>query len=186
MFALGRERTLEQDPAFALRILVDIAIRALSPAVNDPTTAVQVLDYIEDLLLHLARRWPDGDGEFRDAQGRCLVLIPVRRWEQYLELATTEIRQYGAASIQVLRRLRATLEELAAEIPPQHRQAVERELGKLDLTVTTNFPTEVDRPLADASDRQGIGGPHARAVGSGTSAPTDDDGRGQPSAVSMT
>jgi len=78
------------------------------------------------------------------------------------------------------------LEELAAEIPPQHRQAVERELGKLDLTVTTNFPTEVDRPLADASDRQGIGGPHARAVGSGTSAPTDDDGRGQPSAVSMT
>ena len=47
MFALGRERTLEQDPAFALRILVDIAIRALSPAVNDPTTAVQVLDYIE-------------------------------------------------------------------------------------------------------------------------------------------
>jgi len=186
MFALGRERTLEQDPAFALRILVDIAIRALSPAVNDPTTAVQVLDYIEDLLLHLARRWPDGNGEFRDAQGRCLVLIPVRRWEQYLELATTEIRQYGAASIQVLRRLRATLEELAAEIPPQHRQAVERELGKLDLTVTTNFPTEVDRPLADASDRQGIGGPRARAIDSGTSAPTDDDGRGQPSAVSMT
>ena len=110
----------------------------------------------------------------------------MRRWEQYLELATTEIRQYGAASIQVLRRLRATLEELAAEIPPQHRQAVERELGKLDLTVTTNFPTEVDRPLADASDRQGIGGPHARAVDSGTTAPTDDDGRGQPSAVSMT
>jgi len=66
MFALGRERTLEQDLAFALRILVDIAVRALSPAVNDPTTAVQVLDDIEDVLLHLARRWPDGHGEFRD------------------------------------------------------------------------------------------------------------------------
>src|SRR5690349_16663720 len=82
MFALGRERTLEQDLAFALRILVDIAVRALSPAVNDPTTAVQVLDDIEDVLLHLARRWPDGHGEFRDALGRCLVVIPVRRWEQ--------------------------------------------------------------------------------------------------------
>jgi uncharacterized membrane protein len=55
MFALGRERTIEQDPAFALRILVDIAIRALSPAVNDPTTAVQVLNYIEDLLLVIGR-----------------------------------------------------------------------------------------------------------------------------------
>ena len=47
LFALGQERTIEQDPAFALRILVDIAIKALSPAINDPTTAVQVLDHIE-------------------------------------------------------------------------------------------------------------------------------------------
>ncbi len=50
MVALGVERTIEQDPAFAVRIMVDIAIRALSPAVNDPTTAVQVLDHLEDLL----------------------------------------------------------------------------------------------------------------------------------------
>jgi uncharacterized membrane protein len=163
MFALGRERTLEQDPAFALRILVDIAIRALSPAVNDPTTAVQVLDYIEELLLDLARRWHAGHGELRDAQGRCLVVIPVRSWEQYLELATTEIRGYGATSVQVLRRLRATLEELAADVPAQHRASVERELRKLDLTVTTTFPTEVDRPMAGASDRQGLGGFRSQA-----------------------
>ena len=50
LVALGVERTIEQDPAFAVRIMVDIAIRALSPAVNDPTTAVQVLDHLEDLL----------------------------------------------------------------------------------------------------------------------------------------
>ncbi|WCB95187.1 hypothetical protein DSM104299_03930 [Baekduia alba] len=49
LFALGQERTIEQDPAFALRIIVDIAIRALSPAVNDPTTAVQLLDHVEAL-----------------------------------------------------------------------------------------------------------------------------------------
>ncbi len=54
-FALGRERTIEQDPAFAMRILVDIAIKALSPAINDPTTAVQVLDHVEALLGDLAR-----------------------------------------------------------------------------------------------------------------------------------
>jgi hypothetical protein len=69
MFALGRERTIEQDPAFALRILVDIAIRALSPAVNDPTTAVQVLDYIEDLLVVIGRRDLGGRGRLRDANG---------------------------------------------------------------------------------------------------------------------
>jgi uncharacterized membrane protein len=50
LFALGQERTIEQDPAFALRVIVDIAIRALSPAVNDPTTAVQLLDHVEALL----------------------------------------------------------------------------------------------------------------------------------------
>jgi uncharacterized membrane protein len=68
MFALGRERTIEQDPAFALRILVDIAIRALSPAVNDPTTAVQVLDYIEDLLLVIGRRELGGQAGYTTAR----------------------------------------------------------------------------------------------------------------------
>jgi hypothetical protein len=78
MFVLSQERTIEQDPAFALRILVDIAIRALSPAVNDPTTAVQVLDYIEDLLLAIGRRRVPGCGEFHDAGGRLRVLVPAR------------------------------------------------------------------------------------------------------------
>jgi uncharacterized membrane protein len=131
MFVLGRERTIEQDPAFALRVLVDIAIRALSPAVNDPTTAVQVLDYIEDLLLVIGRRELGGRGELRDADGRTLVVVPVRRWEDFLELGVTEIRQYGATSVQVPRRLRALLEELRAGVRPEHRGAVDAELYKL-------------------------------------------------------
>ena len=53
---LGEERTFEQDPKYAIRLLVDIAIKALSPAINDPTTAVQALDQIEDLLLRLGQR----------------------------------------------------------------------------------------------------------------------------------
>jgi uncharacterized membrane protein len=53
---IGGERTFEQDPKYAIRILVDIAIKALLPAINDPTTAVQALDQIEDLLLRLGRR----------------------------------------------------------------------------------------------------------------------------------
>ena len=159
MFALGRERTIEQDPAFALRILVDIAIRALSPAVNDPTTAVQVLDYIEDLLLEIGRREPLGHAVLRDGHGRARVVIPVRRWEQYLDLGVTEIRQYGATSVQVARRLRALLEELRGGVAPPHRAAVETALCRLEASVTASFAADDDRSMAGASDRQGIGGP---------------------------
>jgi uncharacterized membrane protein len=161
MFALGRERTIEQDPAFALRILVDIAIRALSPAVNDPTTAVQVLDYIEDLLLVIGRHALPGRRELRDAGGRTRALMPARRWEQYLELGLTEVRQYGATSVQVGRRLRAALEGLRAAVRPEHRGAVEAELRKLEASVAASFREGVDQALAAATDRQGIGGPGA-------------------------
>jgi uncharacterized membrane protein len=166
MFALGRERTIEQDPAFALRILVDIAIRALSPAVNDPTTAVQVLDYIEDLLLVIGRREAHGHGVLRDREGRPRVVVPVRRWEQYLGLGVTEIRQYGAPSVQVSRRLRAMLEELRSGVLPDRRAAVEAELYKLEASVRAGFADSDDRSLAGESDRQGIGGPARPRPGS--------------------
>jgi uncharacterized membrane protein len=165
MFVLGRERTIEQDPAFALRVLVDIAIRALSPAVNDPTTAVQVLDYIEDLLLVIGRRELGGRGELCDADGRTLVVVPVRRWEDFLELGVTEIRQYGATSVQVPRRLRALLEELRAGVRPEHRGAVDAELHKLEASIAEGFPAGADRALAGASDRQGLGGPAPTRAG---------------------
>ena len=84
MVALGEERTIEQDTAFALRILVDIAIRALSPAVNDPTTAVQVLGALEDLLLLIGESDLEGRGTLRDAQGDPRVLIAARRWDDLL------------------------------------------------------------------------------------------------------
>jgi uncharacterized membrane protein len=158
MLVLGRERTIEQDPAFALRILVDIAIRALSPAVNDPTTAVQVLDYIEDLLLVIGRRELGGRGELRDGEGRTRVVIPVRRWEEFLELGVTEIRVYGATSVQVARRLRALLEGLRAGVRPEHRGAVDDELCRLEASVADSFPA-ADQAFAGTSDRQGIGGP---------------------------
>lgn len=161
MVALGGERTIEQDPAFALRVLVDIAIRALSPAVNDPTTAVQVLDYIGDLLLAIGTRRLWGCGEIRDADGQLRLLVPVRRWEEFLELGVTEIRRYGASAVQVIRRLRAVLEELWQAVPPERRGAVEAELRKLDEVVDDNFRAGADLAFASASDRQGIGGPPA-------------------------
>jgi uncharacterized membrane protein len=158
MVAIGHERTIDQDPAFALRIMVDIAIRALSPAVNDPTTATQMLNHIGVLLHALGRRESLGNGVLEGADGEIRLALPSRRWDDYLELSITEIRQYGATSLQVCRRLRAVLLDLAAEVLPDYQPAVLRELFLLDRTVDAAFPDDDDRRQARVADRQGIGG----------------------------
>jgi uncharacterized membrane protein len=164
MVALGVERTIEQDPAFAVRIMVDIAIRALSPAVNDPTTAVQVLDHLEDLLRLVGQTdLSDHGAPVAERMERGLV-IPVRRWDDYLTLSVTEIREYGDTSIQVVRRLRAMLEELSDAVLPERREAVLKELARLDDAVSARWGRTVDLDLAGVSDRQGVGGPSARVA----------------------
>jgi len=161
MVALGVERTIEQDPAFAVRIMVDIAVRALSPAVNDPTTAVQVLDHLEDLL-RLVGQTDLSDRAQPLAEMDSGLVIPVRRWADYLTLSVTEIREYGDTSIQVVRRLRAMLEELAEAVLPERRDEVLRELRRLDDAVAAKWSATVDLDLAGLADRQGIGGPSVR------------------------
>jgi uncharacterized membrane protein len=159
MVALGVERTIEQDPAFGLRIMVDIAVKALSAAINDPTTAVQALDHIANVLRLLGSTPLHGSFTFRDSGGTPRLLMPGRTWEDYLTLALTEIREYGAQSIQVTRRLRAMLEDLQQSVRPEYRAAVDAEITKLDATVATGFAGSVDKDQAQARDAQGIGGP---------------------------
>jgi hypothetical protein len=120
---MARERTFEQDPKYPLRLLVDIAIKALSPAINDPTTAVQAIDQIEDLLRRLGRRTLDA-GCVMDEQGDLRMIFPTPTWEDYLTLAFDEIRQYGASSVQVMRRLRSALLGLADSVTEAERKAV--------------------------------------------------------------
>jgi len=158
LVALGLERTIEQDPAFALRIMVDVASKALSPAINDPTTAVQALDYLGDSLRVIGQAdlsppsWHVGAAKHG-------VLIPVRRWEDFLALAITEIREFGSTSIQVLRRVRAVLEKLLQEVRPEHRDAVKAQIARLDATVAAGFADSIDLDWAGIADRQGMGGP---------------------------
>jgi uncharacterized membrane protein len=161
MIALGVERTIEQDPAFAVRIMVDIAIRALSPAVNDPTTAVQVLDHLEDLL-RLVGQTDLSDEATPLGEMDAGLVVPVRRWGDYLALSVTEIREYGGASIQVVRRLRAMLDELSLSVLPERRGQVLREIERLEGAVATTWGATVDVDLAGRPDRQGIGGPSGR------------------------
>ncbi|MFF7178596.1 DUF2254 family protein [Streptomyces sp. NPDC008121] len=158
LVALGAERTIEQDPAFALRILVDIAIRALSPAVNDPTTAVQVVNYIESFLHTVGGARLPGRYVIADRDGRARLVLPGRDWENYLQLAVCEIRDYGASSVQICRRLLAMLEDLLDTLPPSQHPAVHAELSLLRESIERAFPDAARRSLAGDADRQGIGG----------------------------
>ncbi len=158
--ALGIERTIDQDPAFAIRILVDVAIRALSPAVNDPTTAVQVIGHLEDTLGLIGRTAGlDGRWEYRDDQGKLRLVMPAHRFEDYLSLGVTEIRIYGSSSIQVMRRLRAALSALELSVLPEYTAAVAAEFERLESTAAGAFGDTPDAARSLQSDRQGIGGP---------------------------
>jgi Predicted membrane protein (DUF2254) len=108
--------------------MADIAVKALSAAINDPTTAVQALDYLGNVLRLLGSTPLHGPLVFRDQQGTPRLFMPGRTWEDYLTLAVTEIREYGSTSIQVMRRMRALLEDLQESGHPDNRPAVDAEI----------------------------------------------------------
>ena len=157
-FALGDERTFEQDPKYAIRLLVDIAIKALSPAVNDPTTAVQALDQIEDLLLLLGRRRLE-IGAIRSGDGALRLAIPYPTWDDFLILAFDEIRHYGASSVQVMRRMKALVADLIAALPPERHESLRHFQGRLDATIAKSFDDAEEKLEASVADRQGLGTP---------------------------
>ena len=157
-FAIGRERTIDQDPAFGLRIVVDIAIRALSPAVNDPTTAVQMIDQVEAFVEVVARTEVDNRYALPGLDGAVRVVIPGRGWAEYLQLAVTEIRDYGATSTQVCRRLRALLDGLLATVPPDRQRRRTRRAVPARCGGGGGVPRSRRPRAGRGSDRQGIGG----------------------------
>lgn len=153
--ALGPERTLNQDLAYGFRMLVDIAERSLSDAF-DPTTAVQAIDRLHDCLRQLARR-PFPSPEYRDGNGSIRLYVSHMTWEGYVRLAFDEIRQTGANSVQVTRRLKAALDDLLTVAPADRRAPLERQLDLLDAAVAANDWPEAERSDGLESDTQGIG-----------------------------
>jgi uncharacterized membrane protein len=151
------ERTIAQDPAFAIRAIVDVALRALSPAVNDPTTAVQALDGLDVVLHDLAPRDLDRRS-FTDEDGRLRFTYPNPGWRELLDLSLTEIRLYGTSSPQIARRMRALLLGLTDQTPEQRHDAVTEQLARLDRAVAAAYPDPVERAHAEVPDHLGIGG----------------------------
>ena len=124
---LDEERIPDEDPGFGLRQLVDIALRALSPGVNDPTTAVQVLDQLHDLLRRLATRPLPGQVRI-DRAGRCVVLVPAPGLAEYLDLAVTEIGRWGGEDDRIRARVLALLRDVHSAARSEHRDALARQI----------------------------------------------------------
>ncbi|WP_257461774.1 DUF2254 domain-containing protein [Archangium lipolyticum] len=157
-FSIGPERTLQQDTAFGFRQLVDIAEKALSPGINDPTTAVQAIDQLHDLLRRMVRRrFPSPVRGDEDGTPR--LFCPRPDWNAYVRLAVDEVREYGEGSIQIARRLRFLLVDLLRVAPDFRRDELERQLALLDASVGRAFVDEREAELARRASPQGHG-PH--------------------------
>ena len=155
--AFGSERTLEQDPTFAFRIVVDIALRALSPAINDPTTAVLAIDQLHRLLRMVGTRHLRTD-EILDKSGQLRVIFRTPNWEDFVHLAFSEIRSCGSNNLQIVRRLRAMIDNLIQTLPVQCHPPLQQELSLLDREITRNFVYPEELALARIADSQGLGG----------------------------
>jgi len=153
---LGPERDMEKDPAFGLRIIVDIAIKALSPAINDPTTAVLAIDQLHHLLHLLGTRQLD-TGVVRDSSGEVRLMYRTPCWEDFVTLAVTEIRLCGAQSPQVTRRLKVMFEQLVQFVPVERSVVLRKEMTLLQRTIENGFVDHEDRILAGLGDLQGLG-----------------------------
>jgi uncharacterized membrane protein len=155
--AFGRERTLEQDSTFAFRIIVDVAIKALSPAINDPTTAVIAIDQLQGLLHTVGMRDLRNEWIF-DSQGRPRVVLRTPNWNDFVQLTFSEIRQYGAGNFQVARRVRAMIENVVQGLPEPRTAALCRERDLFDRTTEKLYALPEDLALARIPDSQGVGG----------------------------
>jgi len=153
----GSERTLEQDPLFAFRILVDIAIKALSAAINDPTTAVLAIDQLQRLLSSAGRRSLRADS-ILGPTGTLRVIFRAPDWDDFVHLAFAEIRLYGASNFQIARRLRAMIINLANTLPAERHAALHQEFDILDRMLEKLYLLPEDLALARIPDSQGLGG----------------------------
>ncbi len=139
---------MDEDVGFGLRQLVDIAERALSPGINDPTTAVQVIDQLHDLLRRLVTR-PLLPRQCVDSSGALAVHVPQPALADLIGLAVDEIAHWGADVDRVQRRLGVMLRDLHAAALPLHRETVEQALELFSGGGATRHPGPIPEPTDD-------------------------------------
>lgn len=150
----GETHSPDVSPAAAVQAIVDVALKALSPAVNDPSRAVQAIDHLEDLLMLLANQIPaEAERESTGNTGNGIALT----WESYVAIAVDEIRNFAPDSLMVQRRLRALLTNLIRECSDERRGPVEQRLAALDEMTARRWQSPLDALLSRTPDPQGFG-----------------------------
>ena len=132
------EREISQDPAYGFRQLVDIAERAISPAVNDPTTAVQCIDRIHALLRRIATRDLSVGNHVVD--GILRLRVPMPGWVDYVSLACDELRHWGAGVPRIHRRLETMLRDLRDHVDEDRSAAIVQQLRLLESSRREHMP----------------------------------------------
>lgn len=145
---LERQRTVEQDAAFGLRQLTDVALKALSPGVNDPTTAAMCTDQLGALLARLARRRMPSACRSRD--GRLCLMAPAPGYGELVTLALAPVVQHSRKDLQVLAHLLDAI-ELLVECAPRGRRGA---LGPLLRQVEMQLRTAGRSPTAGVAGRR--------------------------------
>jgi uncharacterized membrane protein len=157
VIAFGSERTMEQDPTFAFRIIIDIALKALSPAINDPTTAVLAIDQLHRMLRKVGNRNLRTD-EILNKSGQLRVICRTPNWEDFVHLVFSEIRRCGSNNLQIVRRLRSMIENLIQTLPAYRHPALQLELSLLNREISHHFTQPEEFMLTQVPDSQGLGG----------------------------
>ena len=155
--AFGTERSMEQDPTFAFRIVADIALKALSPAINDPTTAVLAIDQLHRMLRAVGKRDLRTE-EISDKIGTLRLIFRTPNWDDFVHLTFSEIRSCGSNNLQIVRRLRAMIQNLLQTLPLHRHAALNQQLSLLDREIAKNFTYPEELALAQVPDTQGLGG----------------------------
>jgi uncharacterized membrane protein len=147
---LGRHRTLRQDPEFGIAQIVEIAIRALSPAVNDTFTGVACVDWVADALLVVADA-PPMDGAWFDGAGKTRLHVRAVRLERLVRLAFDQIRQAAADNPAVLVRILDTIRRITPRMPEAAREVLRDEAKAIREVAATRVPAALDRKDIEAA-----------------------------------
>jgi len=147
-FDVGPVRTMQQDVGFGIRQLVDIALKAISPAVNDPSTATICIDRLGSLLADIGRR-PTGNRVIADG-AQALVVAPQPTFVALVDLAFNQLRQYGRGDLAVSIRLIAAIERAARSATPEGRQHLLHHAELVEAGLSNSF-LPADRAHFDAA-----------------------------------
>ena len=169
--ATGFERTNVQDVGFGFRQLVDVAARALSPGINDPTTAVHIIGHLSALLCRLAERNP-GPEHLTDDEGQVRVVLALPTFKDFLDLAMNQPRLYGAADPDVAARLLRLLQEISwCDRNGQYRREILEHRGRMRADISAGKYSPAERQhlldLAAAVGSTGLSGSTHKATPGG-------------------